>query len=112
MNDNKIVFKRQMFNELKSSRGGWNRKQLEALGVPWPLKAGWAQRLIGQTFTPEQLINAKNAGNYEKKKPILLEMIKQGGDEQIYKRLQDMEQRLKNLERLMILQIKEKGKTT
>jgi hypothetical protein len=108
MNDNKIVFKRQMFKELKSSRGGWNRKQLEALGVPWPLKAGWAQRLIGQTFTSEQLMNAKNAGNYDKKKPMLLEMIKQEGDEQIYKRMQDMEQRLKNLERLMILQIKEK----
>ena len=109
MND-KIVFKKEMLNQLKSSRGGWNRKQLEALGVPWPLRSGWAQRLIGQTFTPEQLINVKNAGNYDKKRPMLLEMIKEGTDEQLNKRLLNLENRLRNLEKLMILQIKEKGK--
>lgn len=28
--------------------GEWNRQQLEALGVPWPPPAGWADRLVGK----------------------------------------------------------------
>jgi hypothetical protein len=27
--------------------GGYNRPQMEALGVPWPLRAGWKDRMAG-----------------------------------------------------------------
>ena len=27
---------------------GWSRKQLEILGVPWPAKSGWRQRLVAE----------------------------------------------------------------
>ena len=36
-----------------SDRGGFNRAQVEALGVKWPLKAGWRRGLIGKVVTSE-----------------------------------------------------------
>jgi hypothetical protein len=33
---------------------GWNRKQLHALGVSWPLSAGWKQNLTGTRITDAQ----------------------------------------------------------
>lgn len=32
----------------KSPNGGWPKKQLALLGVPWPLKRGWKRRVIGK----------------------------------------------------------------
>ena len=31
---------------LKSAKGGYTRKTLEALGVPWPPPKGWKRRLL------------------------------------------------------------------
>lgn len=30
-----------------SERGGWNRRQMDALGIKWPLVNGWKSRAIG-----------------------------------------------------------------
>lgn len=37
----------------KSSRGGWNAKQLQLFDVFYPLSKGWIGRLIGKTVTKE-----------------------------------------------------------
>lgn len=34
----------------KTRRGGFTRAQLAVLGVSWPPKAGWKQRLIGTSI--------------------------------------------------------------
>lgn len=44
------------FIEAMSFRGAWSRKQLQLLGVKWPLKKGWKHRLIGTTY-PKEVIN-------------------------------------------------------
>lgn len=31
---------------------GWNRRQLSALGVAWPAKAGWLKGMIGRAIAP------------------------------------------------------------
>jgi hypothetical protein len=31
---------------LKTKKGGYTRKSLESLGVPWPPKKGWKKRLL------------------------------------------------------------------
>jgi hypothetical protein len=36
----------------KSIRGGWNRKQMDILGVSWPLREGW-QRVIGKEISAD-----------------------------------------------------------
>lgn len=37
----------------KSIRGGWNRKQMDILGVDWPAERGWRKKTIGKEITPE-----------------------------------------------------------
>lgn len=37
-----------------SGAGGWNRKQLEILGVAWPPRRGWKWAVIGKQITEEQ----------------------------------------------------------
>jgi hypothetical protein len=32
----------------RSKRGGWNRAQIEMLGVPWPLRQGWKEALLAR----------------------------------------------------------------
>jgi hypothetical protein len=36
-----------------SDRGGWNKHQLEVLGVPWPPTEGWKDRIIGTEISDE-----------------------------------------------------------
>jgi len=33
---------------------GWNRKQLQALGVPWPCPTGWLRKWAGKEVTMDQ----------------------------------------------------------
>jgi hypothetical protein len=38
-----------------ATRGaGWSRRQLEALGLPYPARAGWMQRTAGKRISQEQ----------------------------------------------------------
>ena len=32
---------------------GWTRKQMNAVGVSWPLVAGWREQLVGTKVSPE-----------------------------------------------------------
>jgi hypothetical protein len=32
----------------RSARGGWNRAQLEIIGIAWPPRAGWKKRLLAE----------------------------------------------------------------
>jgi len=38
----------------KTKAGAWTRKQIEALGLKWPLVTGWKDRLVGEIITAEQ----------------------------------------------------------
>lgn len=42
----------QMIEAGKSERGGWSRKQLQALGETWPPVPGWKKRAIGREISP------------------------------------------------------------
>ncbi len=37
-----------LIERLKTPKGGYKRRDLEAIGIPWPLVTGWKQRAIGQ----------------------------------------------------------------
>jgi len=39
-----------------SDRGGWNKPQILALGLTWPLQRGWIQTILGREISDE---NAK-----------------------------------------------------
>jgi hypothetical protein len=37
-----------------SNNGAFTRKQLEALGLTWPVKKGWIYAVVGKTITEDQ----------------------------------------------------------
>lgn len=39
----------------RSVRGGWNKEQLEILGIAWPPQRGWQSTVIGKEITPSSL---------------------------------------------------------
>jgi len=46
-----MILTYKILNTGSSSNGGWSRKQLELLGVQWPLKQGWKAKIIGLDFS-------------------------------------------------------------
>jgi len=38
---------------LKSPKGGWSKESLKSLGVSWPPKRGWKNKLLSQTIEKE-----------------------------------------------------------
>lgn len=51
----KEVITNELIESLKSSKGGWDRKTLAALGVGWPLVRGWKFRIIGKELDRSKL---------------------------------------------------------
>ena len=45
---------REWIHQNKTPKGGFNRGQIEALGLSWPLKSGWIDKLNGRVITLEQ----------------------------------------------------------
>lgn len=45
---------RDLLHAGKTGGGGFNRKQIEALGLRYPPMKGWLSRLIGKTITRER----------------------------------------------------------
>ena len=44
-----VIVTNEMIEAGKSEIGGWNRRQVEAIGIKWPLTQGWKFRIIGTT---------------------------------------------------------------
>lgn len=40
-------------DKLRTPRGGYTRKTLEAIGIKWPPRKGWRKKLIGQEIDDE-----------------------------------------------------------
>lgn len=53
-----IEVTKELILSLKSERGGYTKASLKKIGVSWPLKTGWKQRVIG-TFVPDFRFNKK-----------------------------------------------------
>lgn len=49
-----LILTKEMIEKGISSRGGYNKQQLAAIGVDWPPVKGWKMELIGTTVTKEQ----------------------------------------------------------
>ena len=40
----------------KSAAGGWNKPQIEILGLTWPLAHGWKNKVIGKYISPDAAV--------------------------------------------------------
>ena len=45
-----IIITDDLIDAGRSLKGGWNARQLAALGVAWPPNRGWRRRLCGQVL--------------------------------------------------------------
>lgn len=50
-----IILTKELIKAAKTNNGGLTKKQLAAIGVPWPPPKGWQESKIGTMITEEQL---------------------------------------------------------
>ena len=50
-----MTITRELILSYRTPRGGWSRRTLTLLGVPWPPREGWMREIVGGTLTPEQV---------------------------------------------------------
>lgn len=50
------VISSEWIHRYASDAGGWNRKQLEAIGVSWPPSSGWIARLAGKELSDQRKV--------------------------------------------------------
>lgn len=50
-----IVLTKELIKAARTTNGGLTKKQLAAIGVPWPPPKGWQESKIGTMITKEQL---------------------------------------------------------
>lgn len=87
-----------------SGNGGWNKPQLESLGVSWPPKAGWKRRLVGKEISQEQADNFLRLRNRKSSNPSIPVQNKLNlydRVDQLEKLVDDLHQRVGELESKM-----------
>jgi len=87
-----MIITKEWIHANKTKAGSWNRKQIEALGLTYPPKKGWQQRLVkwGTEINPHQKLAFESQAGTQSKGTKL--------DQQL-KRLSD---RIAELERLVL----------
>ena len=66
-----IVLTNELIEQLMTEKGGYTQATTDALGVSWPLQAGWKQRLIGTSISDKSWREAVSAA---KRGPIYRRM--------------------------------------
>ena len=49
-----MILTERYIKEHATAKGGWTKKQIEALGLSWPTEKGWIERLIGTEISETQ----------------------------------------------------------
>lgn len=52
--DTSVVITLDYLDRNRTPKGGYNKKQVEALGLSWPLVSGWKNELVGKVLNAEQ----------------------------------------------------------
>lgn len=48
-----VTITKKFFMDNATERGAWTRRQVEILGVTWPMQSGWQNELIGKKISQE-----------------------------------------------------------
>ena len=49
--DRHVTVNQDLLALAATTRGGYTRKQLDALGVPWPPTKGWKRKVVGRRIS-------------------------------------------------------------
>lgn len=71
MNNKLVPITQRLIESGMSEQGGWNRKQLELIGVKWPPLRGWRRRAEGM------LISESDAATFVRLKGRTIKVSKQ-----------------------------------
>lgn len=58
-----VKLTKEFIQQHKTDYGGWTKAQIEALGLKWPPRHGWQERLVGKEISAEaaqRFIDGKN----------------------------------------------------
>ena len=58
----------QLLHEQATDNHGWNRAQLETIGVQWPPRSGWMREVEGQEISDQQWNQFKALAGVRRKK--------------------------------------------
>lgn len=64
----KLTITNEFIESLKSDKGGFTRKQLEAIGVTWPPEKGWKGKVIGKEIERETAVWLSNRAKHRSEK--------------------------------------------
>jgi len=85
-----MIITKQWIHDHKTPAGGWNRKQMTAIGVSWPQPRGWINDVVGMDIcTSSQLRFEFQSGSYKQK-------------ESLEDRIRELEKRLCQLENIIL----------
>lgn len=59
-----IVITREFIVRGRYKTSGWTKRQLAAVGVDWPPKHGWIDRIIGREISPEKAHEFLTSGKH------------------------------------------------
>ena len=54
MEEERITLTHYLIEQAATAAGGWRKKQLAVLGVPWPPPKGWKKEIAGSKITVKQ----------------------------------------------------------
>ena len=55
-----MIITKDFIMKYRTTRGSWTRSQIEDLGITWPAKRGWKDRVVGTEITEEKAESFKN----------------------------------------------------
>ena len=60
----------------KTAAGGYTRKQVEAIGLKWPLVSGWKREIVGKVITCQQAAEFEQLARGKPAKVSLAQAVK------------------------------------
>ena len=51
-----MIITRKYIMKFRTDRGAWTKPQIEALGIDWPPRKGWIDRVVGKEIRPDNQI--------------------------------------------------------
>jgi hypothetical protein len=60
-----VLITKEFIESNKTAKGGWNKKQIEAIGLIWPPRKGWKKSVIGDciSFNDAQIFASYSTPN-------------------------------------------------
>lgn len=63
-----VLISLEYLEKHRTKKGGYNKRQIESLGLTWPVEHGWREKLVGTILSAEKASQFEQA-KYRTRKP-------------------------------------------